>query len=197
MLKGGRAEPQKAQTVDRTKTHDDQEPRTCRSATNQRHAHAEAPPACTRLAGTPLLGKVRALKASAKNAGLIPLTPPHGHSNLKVEPQTKTTATWRASAKQVTPRSAASQHSENSLTKSGILADIVVSWWSCFASSTGLPVLLFSFVSSVSGPYTCFHRFVFEIDKPASAPMLSSPLLPLSEQRLSERLQPEGNNTSN
>ena len=33
--------------------------------------------------------KVRALKASAKNAGLIPLTPPHGHSNLKVEPQNK------------------------------------------------------------------------------------------------------------
>ena len=87
---------------------------------------------------------VRALKASAKNAGLIPLTPPHGHSNLKVEPQTKTTATWRASAKQATPRSAASQHSENSSTTSGILADIVVSLWSCFASSTGLPVLLFS-----------------------------------------------------
>ena len=87
--------------MDPTKTHDDQEPRTCRSATSQsQHAHAEAPPACTRLAGTPLLGKVRALKASAKNAGLIPLTPPHGRSNLKVEPQTKTTATWRASAKQ-------------------------------------------------------------------------------------------------
>ena len=30
-------------------------------------------------------------------------------------------------------------------------------------------MLLFSFVSSVSGPYTCFHRFVFEIDKPVSA----------------------------
>ena len=155
----------------------------------------QKPPACTRLAGTPPLGKVRVPKASTKNPG--PLTPPHGHSNLKVEPQTKTTATWRGSAKQATPRSAASQHSESSLTTSGILADIAVSLWSCFESSTGLPVLLFSFVSSVSGPYTCFHRFVFEIDKPVLAPMLSSPLLPLSKQRLSERLQPEGNNTSN
>ena len=39
-----KAAPQKATTVDRTKSHDDQEPRTFRSATNQRqHAHAEAP----------------------------------------------------------------------------------------------------------------------------------------------------------
>ena len=43
--------------------------------------------------GTPLLFKVRVLKASTKNAGLTPLTSPHGHSNLKA------TATWRASAK--------------------------------------------------------------------------------------------------
>ena len=53
-----------------------------------------SPPACTRLAGTPLLFKVRVLEAGTKNPG--PLTPPHGHSNLKVEPQTKTTATSRA-----------------------------------------------------------------------------------------------------
>ena len=46
-----------------------------------------------------MLFKVRVLKASTKNAGLTPLTPPHGHSSLKVEPQTKATATWRASAK--------------------------------------------------------------------------------------------------
>ena len=79
-----------------------QEPRACRSATNQRrHAHAEAP-AGTRLAGTPLLFKVRALKASTKNPGLTPLTSPHRHSNLKVEPQTKTTATWRAQSEHKT-----------------------------------------------------------------------------------------------
>ena len=83
----------------------------------------QKPPACTRLAGTPLLFKVRVLKASTKNPGLIPLTPPHGHSNRKVEPQTKTTATWRASAKRAqnrltphleprTPRSAASAQQE-------------------------------------------------------------------------------------
>ena len=58
---------------------------------------AQKPPPCTRLAGTPLPFKVRVLKASAKNPG--PLTPPHGHSSLKVEPQPKTTTTWRASAK--------------------------------------------------------------------------------------------------
>ena len=62
----------------------------------------QKPPACTRLAGTPLLFKVRVLKASTKNAGLTPLTPPHGHSNLKVEPQTKTTATWRAQSERNT-----------------------------------------------------------------------------------------------
>ena len=33
-------------------------------------------PACTRLAGTPLLSKVRVLKASTKNPGLTPFTPP-------------------------------------------------------------------------------------------------------------------------
>ena len=52
----------------------------------------QKPPACTRLAGTPLLFKVRVLKASTKNPGLTPWTPPHGHSNLKVELQTKATA---------------------------------------------------------------------------------------------------------
>ena len=60
------------------KTHDDQEPRTCRSATNQsQHAHAEAP-TLHLSSGTPLLFKVRMLKASTKNPGLS-LTPPHGH----------------------------------------------------------------------------------------------------------------------
>ena len=60
------------------KTHDDQEPRTCRSATNQsQHAHAEAP-TLHLSSGTSLLFKVRMLKASTKNPGLS-LTPPHGH----------------------------------------------------------------------------------------------------------------------
>ena len=43
------------------------------------------------------------LKASTKNPGLTPLTHPLGHSNLKVEPRNKATATWRASAKQADP----------------------------------------------------------------------------------------------
>ena len=101
ILAENKALPQQATIVDPTKTHDDQEPRTCRSATNQRqHAHAQAP-AGTRLAGTPLLFKVRVLKAPRVDS----LDPPplHGHSNLKVEPQTKTTATWRAQSKQADP----------------------------------------------------------------------------------------------
>ena len=40
----------------------------------------QKPPACTRLAGTPLLFKVRVLKASTKNAGLTPLTPPQART---------------------------------------------------------------------------------------------------------------------
>ena len=50
----------------------------CRSATSQRqHAHAEASGLhSSRRAGTPLLGKVRVLKASTKNPRLTPLTPP-------------------------------------------------------------------------------------------------------------------------
>ena len=66
---------------------------------------AQKPPPCTGLAGTPLPFKVPVLKASTKNPGLTPLTPPlHGHSNLKVEPQTETPATWRASAKRAQKR---------------------------------------------------------------------------------------------
>ena len=57
----------------------------------------QKPPACTRLAGTPLLFKVRALKASTKNPG--PLTPPHGHGNLKVEPQTETNSNLESERK--------------------------------------------------------------------------------------------------
>ena len=71
-------------------------------------------PPGTRLAGTPVLGKVRVLEAGTKNPG--PLTPPHGHSNLKVEPQTKATATWMAdpptSSLGLTPRSEASAKHE-------------------------------------------------------------------------------------
>ena len=86
----------------------------------------QKPPAGTRLAGTPVLFKVRVLEAGTKNPG--PLTPPHGHRNLKVEPQTKATATWRAERKAgatqadpptsslgLTPRSEASAKHEEQL----------------------------------------------------------------------------------
>ena len=75
---------------------------TARKLQTKGNMPTQKPPACTRLAGTPLLFKVRVPKASTKNPGLTPLTPPHGRSNLKVEPQTKTTATWRAQSERKT-----------------------------------------------------------------------------------------------
>ena len=65
-------------------------------------------------------------RQGTKNPG--PLTPPHGHGNLKVEPQTKTTATWTAQSERqnrltpptsslgLTPRSEASaKHEEHQI----------------------------------------------------------------------------------
>ena len=105
LLRREKASPQKATTVDRTKTHDDQEPRTCRTAANSRqHAHAQAPGRHSSCRNPTALQGV--LKASTKNAGLS-LTPPQTPTQ---QPERRAsnkskTATW-------TPRSEASAKNE-------------------------------------------------------------------------------------